>query len=194
MSLEGRGQSLRAGHRQGRGFCVRIGFLLPSPCGLRFSEPWVLICKTCERPCVCLRRLWVCVSYKPCTDRSSCTHEDLLSAGALEPQPFLFWGSPSFLANWLGRCCHLGSRSVESRQASRGARAVQACQRRLWPPSFRPAPLSACQGINGLLAFVSGSPAPGSLYSKVQPQQIPSFLPLAVHGQGTMTCGWAGAP
>lgn len=58
------------------------------------------------------------------------------------------------------------------------------------------APLSACQGIKGLLAFVSGSPAPGSLHNKVLPCQIPStvrLLPidralgsLGV-GQGTLT-------
>lgn len=143
MSLDGSGQSLQASHGQERGLCVQTGFLLPSLCGLHFSEPWVLICKICECQCVCLRRLWICVSYKPCTERSTCTHKDLISAGAPEPQPFLFWGSPSFLANWLGRCCHLGSLSAESWQASRVARAVQACQRRLWPPFFQPsAPLS----------------------------------------------------
>lgn len=83
---------------------------------------------------------------------------------------------------------------MESWQASRVARAVQACQRRLWPPFSGTAPLSACQGIKGLLAFVSGSPAPGSLYNEVLPQQIPSFLPFAVHGQGTMACEWGRAP
>lgn len=52
-----------------------------------------------------------------------------------------------------------------------------------------PAPLSACQGIKGLLAFVSGSPSPGSLHNKVLPQQIPSPLLSAAHGQGTRSLG-----
>lgn len=37
----------------------------------------------------------------------------------------------------------------------------------------------------GLKAFVSGSPAPGSLHSKVLPRQIPSPLLSAARGQGT---------
>lgn len=52
-----------------------------------------------------------------------------------------------------------------------------------------PAPLLACQGIKGLLAFVSGSPAPGSLHNKVLPCQIPSTLPSAAHRQGTGQSG-----
>lgn len=52
-----------------------------------------------------------------------------------------------------------------------------------------PAPLSASQGIKGLLAFVLGSPAPGSLHNKVLPRQIPSPLPSAARGQGTQRPG-----
>lgn len=58
-------------------------------------------------------------------------------------------------------------------------------QRRLRPPPFRPgAPLSLPGDYKGLLAFVLGPPAPGSLHNKVLLRQIPSPLPSAARGQG----------
>lgn len=95
---------------------------------------------------------------------------------------------PSRPPGWR-RSCRLGSPSVGSWQGSRAARAVQASRGGCGRLLSGPAPLSACQGIKGLLAFVLGPPAPGSLHNKVLLRQIPSPLPSAARGQGTQQPG-----